>query len=301
MDIVIILLNWNDEDQTLDCLQSIRAWVQLQPKIIIVDNYSDETAYQKLKDQLLTEICIRNNKNGGFAGGNNLGIKKALALKAPYILLLNTDASVEESTILKLIQRLEHFPSIQIIGPCIQEGSPTNWKYLMGGKDIARYAATRIEGSEKEVQAISTYPLHYVEYVSGTIFLARADLFKEIGLLDEDYFFSGEIADFCRRVKKNGHQIAVDLEVKAWHYTEKSTSYFRDVLYPYYSLRNRFLFVQKHYPTEKKSLYFFWIKSGLRVFIGALLRGNIKRARAIYLAIYHALITRFGNQNESFL
>ena len=81
------------------------------------------------------------------------------------------------------------------------------------------------------------------------------------GLLDEEFFFSGEIADFCKRARDGGHRVCVDLEAEARHDASETPQTVRDTLYVYYSLRNRFLYAKKHYPFEKAKYLALWSKS----------------------------------------
>ncbi len=125
-------------------------------------------------------------------------------------------------------------------------------------------------------------------------------MFEEIGLLDEQYFFSGEIADFCKRARNNGHKACVDLEVQAYHSLDKTALELRDSLYVYYSLRNRFLYIKKHYPAEKFGYFSYWVKAGGQQLAGAIVKQDTSKARAIFLALRHALLNQFGNQNGKF-
>jgi len=95
-DLAIILLNWNDDKVTLNCVDTIKSWKYIAPEIIIVDNHSDDERLRSSLHPFNACHFIHNPINGGFAGGNNLGIKKALQLECSYILLLNTDATISE-------------------------------------------------------------------------------------------------------------------------------------------------------------------------------------------------------------
>ena len=64
---------------------------------------------------------------------------------------------------------------------------------LVGGRDIARHSFTRITMSPDDTKILPEYPIHAVDYVSGTVFLARSSVFKEIGLLDEEYFLTAKL------------------------------------------------------------------------------------------------------------
>ena len=90
-------------------------------------------------------------------------------------------------------------------------------------------------------------------------------------------------------------------EAEARHDTSAASQPLRDTLYVYYSLRNRFLYAKKHYPSEQAKYLALW--SGLcLVELGrALATGKLRKARAILLAIAHGCTGRFGNRNAAFL
>ena len=155
--------------------------------------------------------------------------------------------------------------------------------------------------SPDDTEILPDYPVHAVEYVSGTVFLARSSVFKEIGLLDEEYFFSGEIADFCKRVRDKGHKVCVDLEVEAQHHAGQMPIDRRETLYLYYGLRNRFLYVRKYYAERKLRYFAYWTMRGTLGFARALLQWKIAKARAILLAVIHGCRGRYGNQNAAFV
>ena len=229
-------------------------WQALKPHLIVVDNESTEATSKTLSDVLPAGSLICSAANLGYGGGNNLGLKRALEAGFNYVLLLNTDATISAEAVGKLLERLNTQLEISIVGPVIQEGSGATARRLIGGLDIARYPSTRTMAPPGDLKDLPDYPVHDVDYVSGTIFLARASVFKEIGLLDEDYFFSGEIADFCKRAKVGGHRICVDLEVEARHDPDRTPLQTRETLYVYYGLRNRFLY-EKTLPTTKENVF----------------------------------------------
>ena len=300
MSLAVILINWRHEQQTLRCARTVTGWQALKPRLIVVDNESTEATSRALSAALLADSLICSAVNLGYGGGNNLGIKRALAAEIKYVLLLNTDAHISPEGVSQLLERLETHPQISIVGPVIHEGDDGPTQRLVGGRDIVRYSSTRMAVPAGDVKNLPGYPIHEVDYVSGTVFLARASLFMEIGLLDEEYFFSGEIADFCRRAKVRGHKICVDLKVEARHDPDQTSVHTRETLYRYYSLRNRFLYVKKHYARQKIKYFSFWTMAGALMLARALLRGKMAKARAIVLAIMHAYGGRYGNQNVTF-
>jgi GT2 family glycosyltransferase len=300
MGLAVILLNWRHEERTLRCARAVTGWRALNPHLFVIDNESTNAACRALPAALPSATVICSVANVGYGGGNNLGIRQALAMELEYVLLLNTDAEIAAADVSRLLARLDHYPEIAILGPVIKEEYDEGAHRLVGGRDIVRYSSTRIAVPAGDIKKLPDYPVHEVDYVPGTVFLARSSVLKEIGLLDEQYFFSGEIADFCKRAKDRGHKICVDLEVEARHDSQQTPMRLRDTLYVYYGLRNRFLYAQKHHAREKLRYFAYWTVAGAAGFARAVWRGNMTRARAIILAVLHAYSGRYGNQNGAF-
>ncbi len=301
MGLAVILINWRQEERTLRCVRAVAGWHALKPHVIVVDNESTEASYSALSAAVPDENLICSTVNHGYAGGNNLGIKRALAADVEFVLLLNTDAEISSAGVSRLLARLDACTQIAIIGPVLDESDDRQTARHVGGRDIARHSFTRITMSPADSGSLPGYPIHAVDYVSGTVFLARGSVFKEIGLLDEEYFLSGEIADFCKRARDRGHEVCVDLEVEAQHHTDQTPLHLRETLYLYYGLRNRFLYVRKHYPRRKLRYFTYWTIRGGLGFARAVSQGKIAKARAILLAMIHGCRGRYGNQNAAFV
>jgi GT2 family glycosyltransferase len=301
MSLAVILLNWRDEQRTLQCVRAVAGWQSPNPHLFVVDNESTNATSRALAAAVPKDSLICSAVNLGYGGGNNLAIKRALAAGFQYVLLLNTDAEITFAGVSRLLERLKTHSQISIVGPIIQEGDDNSTWRLVGGRDIARHSLTRITVPHGDVKKLPGYPIHEVDYVSGTVLLVRSSTLKEIGLFDEEYFFSGEIADFCKRARDMGHGICVDLEVEARHDTEQTPMHMRETLYAYYGLRNRFLYVKKHHAREKIRYFSYWTIAGAFGFARALWHGKTAKARAIALALRDAYSGHFGNQNAKFL
>ena len=300
-DLSVVIVNWRNEERTLRCLSSVRGWGALKPQIFVIDNESTETSRKALGNALGTNELICSQANLGYAGGNNLGIERALRSSSLFVLLLNSDAVIVEKDGIRLLNRLRDNPGIAILGPVLHEYQPGTVQCHIGGKDIARNILTRQFADRDALTSVPNYPLIDVDYVPGTVFLARRSVFEQIGLLDEQFFFSGEIADFCKRARDGGHRVCVDLEVEARHDASEAPQTLRDTLYVYYSLRNRLLYAKKHHRLEQFKYLTFWWKLCVTEFVKALAQGRLRKARAILLAILHGCTNRFGNQNAAFL
>jgi GT2 family glycosyltransferase len=288
MNVSIIILNWNAGEDSISCIKSILAWRQLKPTIWLVDNASSDGSPEQIAAQFPQVNLIRNRENQGFSGGTNRGIEAALAVSDGSILLLNNDAMIVETAVSQLIQTLRENRKIGMVVPQLYN---ENGKLLAaGGKNPAFHLQTRVEDFPNDA------PVQLVETVSGTAVLIRAAMLKQVGLLDERFFFSTEMADLSLRAKKQGYLCAVDRRVRATHTVSRS-SHLRDSLYTYYIIRNRFLILRNHYPWHLHLLGFWKIYS-FALCLKLWLTGSRTTARAVWLGTLDGLLGRFGGQNE---
>src|SRR5689334_17668156 len=108
--IYVILLNWNHWQLTAACIHSL--WLdpstQLGPKqIVVVDNGSQDNSVANLRREFGdTIVLLENATNLGYAGGNNVGIRYALAEGATSIMVLNNDTLVKPNFFGPLLERL---------------------------------------------------------------------------------------------------------------------------------------------------------------------------------------------------
>ena len=300
MDLAVILLNWRDEQRTLKCARAVLDWQELRPQLFVVDNESTAATSGILAAALPAGSLICSAANLGYGGGNNLGLKRALAASLDYTLLLNTDADISQAAVNRLLATLEAQPRISIVSPVIQEEDDSSI-CIVGSRDIAWHSRTRTVVSGAALKTFNDYPIHEVDFVSGTAILVRTSLWNEIGLLDEEYFFSGEVADFCKRTRDRGHAIAVDLEAEARHDSGQTPAHRRETLYVYYGLRNRFLYVKRHHARAKAGYFAYWTIYGAIAVARALLQGKRAKAHALVLALMHAYRGRYGDQNAALL
>jgi GT2 family glycosyltransferase len=301
MHLFVVLVNWRNTTRTVACATALRRWDALQPTIVIVDNESTEASRQALEAAGVADRVVASPVNRGYGGGNNLGIAEAARDADTAILLLNSDVEVSEATASKLLARLEADRTLSIVGPLLRETSGGGERLYAGGRDIGRYPRTRIDVDAARLAALPGHPLIPVDYVPGTVLMARGSLFADVGMLDEEYFFSGEIADLCKRAEARGHKLRIDLQCEAQHEAAGADGAPRDTLYAYYSLRNRFLYVRRHHAAQKLRYFGFWAMIAARGAVAAIVRGRPARARAILLATAHGLMGRYGNQNAAFI
>ncbi|NQT22324.1 MAG: glycosyltransferase family 2 protein, partial [Candidatus Omnitrophica bacterium] len=112
----IVILNWNQKDDTAKCLKSLEKLLYKNYGIIVVDNGSKDGSPDFLKNNFSNITLIKNEENLGFAEGSNIGIRHALSVGTDYVLLLNNDLVVQEDFLGILVEAAEKDSKIGILG-----------------------------------------------------------------------------------------------------------------------------------------------------------------------------------------
>lgn len=289
MQLSVIILNWNSTAATIRRVEQVSQWRRLTPTVWVVDNASTDDADQ-ISLRCPSAQLLRSAVNLGFAGGNNLAIRAALRAGSRVILLLNSDAEIDEAGVASLMQLMESVPTLGMIGPCINEFDGQRSAIYAGGQNIAFHLNTRFQVASPPARIVSA-----VDYVPGAAALIRRDLFLKAGLFDERYFFSGEIADLCMRARRCGFECGVATRIMAQHDTRITDSR-RGTLYAYYSLRNRLLYVRKFHSWLLLAWSFIYCGMAVRY----LLVGRLAAVRVIWLAWSDGIRGKYGNRNGHF-
>ena len=250
----IIILNWNGLEDTIECLESLKKITYPNYEIIVVDNGSRGNDAQVLRERFGDHVhLIRNEKNYGFAGGNNIGMKYALDNSSPdYFLLLNNDTIVDSSFITEMVKVAETDPTIGIAGAKVYyysepERLQSVWAKinLWTGQPLytPRLVAEGIK--EMEIDRGQYDSIREVDWVTGCCFLIKKEVVETIGLLDEGYFCYWEDTDYCIRTTRGGYKIVYVPEAKVWHKGGRTSKKITG-LGCYYGVRSRFCFMRKH-------------------------------------------------------
>lgn len=286
--VAIIIINWNGWKDTLECLESLYQINYPNYDVILIDNNSEDTSIEKIKDycegkiKVQSEffdpygkpiklfqyknsefesseikdidkfsisssrrlILIKNDKNYGFAEGNNIGMRYAIKeLNPDYILLLNNDTVVNNVFLTEMVSVAESDDQIGFVGPKV---------YIYHKKNILQVAG----GSEVDLKhgEVSEMAYHYADegeydhyfepdFIGGTCMLVKMKVIKNVGLLDPNYFMYWEDADWCFRGLKYGYKSAYAFKSKIWHKYGASS---RNPFKIYYFTRNRIYFMKKN-------------------------------------------------------
>jgi GT2 family glycosyltransferase len=206
----IIVLNYNGAETIINCLKSIYQQQYPNYELVVVDNNSKDGSFELAKKYFSNAHFIQNDKNIGFAAGNNVGIRFAIEKFADYIFLLNNDAIIDENALSLLISVAENNSEAGILSPVIFDKNNRIW---FAGGQIKWFfmRATHL------LKASSNNP-YVTDYLSGCAMLIKKEVFKKIGLLDEKYFLYYEDTDFCLRTRKNKFSCVVVPGSKVQHF-----------------------------------------------------------------------------------
>jgi N-acetylglucosaminyl-diphospho-decaprenol L-rhamnosyltransferase len=220
----IVIVNYRTARLTIDCLDSIAGQTSELRffHVVVVDNASGDGS-----QELLREVIVRRrwhswasllllDRNGGFAYGNNAGIRKALhsARHVSYIMLLNPDTIVRQGAIRALVDFMDSHAHVGIAGSRLEnpagvaECSAHNAPSPLGELE----SAARLGILSRVLRRYAVSPpmyatAHECDWVSGASLIVRREVLEQIGLLDEGYFLYFEEADFCLRAQKAGWKI----------------------------------------------------------------------------------------------
>ncbi len=253
--ISIIILNWNGKKDTLECLSSVEKVDYSNFEILLVDNGSADDSVNAIRERYPHLRIIETKENLGFAEGNNVGIREALAKGAEYLFLLNNDTIVDPNILNAFMAEMQKHKSTGVLGAkTYLFDEPTKLDHF-GGMWNAKKGVFDLVGLRQSDEGNKWNANEPIDYACGCALFVRKEVFKKIGLLEPQFFLIWEEADFCFRAKKSGFGIRTCTEAKVWH--KVSASFVGGKTHStYFWWRNRLLWIERNCsPKEIFSLY----------------------------------------------
>ena len=259
----IIIVNWNSGNFLVKCIQSL--FIEKNDlnigKVFIIDNNSSDNSLDKILQNNKIEI-IRNNENKGFAKAANQGFRLS---KAPYVLLLNPDTRLLNSTLKDCVNFMDKEVNVDILGCQLLNDNgeispscarfPTPGKLFMGAFGLSKafpsFFKPAILMSEWDHKTS-----RYVDQVMGAFMFMRHSIFERLGYFDERFFVYCEELDFSKRLAEIGGRSFFNSEISAIHSgegTTKAVKAFRLFL----NLRSRLQYSKKHFSRSGYLLVWF--------------------------------------------
>jgi GT2 family glycosyltransferase len=324
--VAIVILNWNDWKDTMECLESLYQVTYPNYYVILVDNFSDDDSVQMIRDYCLGKkkveseflgtgniiypipiqeydrvsledrrkattsdlllpgglILIKNERNFGFAEGNNIGMRFALqSLRPDYVLLLNSDTLVDREFLAELVRVAEkdgQIGSLQALllkpgGKVIDSLGQEPWQW--GTADVginSLYVETNV-GEHPEIFGPCAAAALY-----------RSDALRKSGLFDGDFFILYEDVDLSWRIRLQGFTSRLVPSSLVYHKRGisqgRSSSPGARLLRSYYGTRNWILVAMRYYPTSIVHSFTFFRAVG-RCLLMALRMGMVQETLSL--------------------
>jgi len=272
---VAVVLNWRDSASTIACIDSLLA-LDADLAVIVVDNDSGDGSLERITAHaeattaargytLITPAAIggqrpdqrwmtvlSSGRNGGYAFGNNVGIRLALqAADCRYVWILNADVVVPAvSALNSLVAMMEADPAIGIGGAKVVYAGDPDVVQTLGGGTVDRRGQTHQlgQGQRSDLPVDEAAVAAQLDYINGACSFVRRSLIEDIGLMAEDYFLYFEEVDWFARARGR-FRLGFAADAVVLHHVGKSIgtsdSTGRSALSTYYMTSSRLRFCRR--------------------------------------------------------
>ncbi len=296
IELSIITVNYNGLKDTCALIDTI-PFDEYSLEVIVVDNASKEDEASVIAERYPQVKVIRSDKNLGFAGGNNLGIKAA---QGKYLFFINNDTvlfrgekqEVRDKKILQpLIDRLESSDTIGMVCPKIRfawDDAPIQFAGYTPLTTITMRNRSIGFGEKDNGQYDTSHP---TPYAHGAAMMVKREAVERAGMMPEDYFLYYEELDWSMMIRRAGYDIWYEPAVTIYH-KESQTTGQNSPLRTYYITRNRLLFVQRNNQSSEKVLTYMYLifLVGSRDVIKYTAQGNFALTKAVLKGIKDFII-----------
>lgn len=291
--VVIIIVNYNGTEDTIECLESIQNIDYKDYRIILVDNASRYFPESKIKERFPNTIIIRNERNLGFTGGNNTGFEMAYELDAEYVFFLNNDTIVSENILTELVSFMEEHNEVGLVGPV---------SFYYDAPDLVEFAGGRINRNTASItrfyKNIDREDLKedviYCSFIQGSALFLRAHTMKEVGGFNDVYFLTAEESELCIKIADIGYKIAILTDCFIRHKVSRSMG-IASKLSTYFVYRNKLLFIKRNAVDVRASELYDICEEYIRSFLSFLIKKrNVEATKGLIEGVYDFIAGRYG-------
>ncbi len=214
--IYVIVVNWNNADDTLQCLHSLSMVTVPRVRVIVVDNGSTDNSVEVIRQRFPQYAVLELKENRGFGQGCNAAHQLAMSQGADYVVFLNNDTVVDPGFLEPLIAPLRDGAGVAMTVPRI---------YYMAFPDVLWYAGGEVNlmtgrvahrGIRERDADRFSLPLD-TDYATGCCFAMRASGYSDAGGFDPAFHMYGEDVDLSLRIRQTGGRILYVPSSKVWH------------------------------------------------------------------------------------
>jgi len=233
MNLIAVVLNWNGGDDTLAALESLR-----EIDTICVDNGSTDGSDDVVEERFPGVELIRTGSNLGFAGGNNVGLRRAFERGADWVLLINNDATAEPGLADALERAAGARPDAGLLACKVlhEDGS-----VQYAGADFNKWL-----GYSGRVQTGGSDELRDVARADGAAMAVSHTAAESAGLLDSQLFAYVEDVEWSLRIRRAGFAVVFVPGARVRHKGSAATGGRRSTTNLYYDTRNTIVVAERH-------------------------------------------------------
>lgn len=207
-EVAVIILNYRGASDTIACVKSLLLANDPSVIIYVCDNNSLDGSEELIRRTFASEarvVVLQTGRNGGFAFGNNVGIKAALTMQSiRFLWILNNDTIVRPGCVPAMRQLIESDSSIGIVGATLVYHDRPDVVQVRGGSVLNSWTSiSRHIGNGEHLEAIVNTPEveRILDFISGASMFVSRRFIETVGILSERYFLYFEEADWVARNK----------------------------------------------------------------------------------------------------
>jgi len=231
LDLSVIIVNYKTSDVTSQAVQSVLDHPgDLNLEVIVVDNDSQDGSVEALRAAFPDITVLATGHNGGYAWGNNVGIRQA---KGRYLLVLNPDALVYDGTLERAVSYMQNNPDVGILGGHVSLENGTQQPTLFREVSLSKLVwglvvpnrilrNSRLFGDQRYA-SLSRDSAQDVEVVAGCFMMIAREVVEKVGMMDDRFFMYSEESEWCWRVRQAGLKVRYNPDVRLMHYGAVST------------------------------------------------------------------------------
>lgn len=302
MNVAVLLLNWNTAEYTLNCIESLFDGTIKPDLIMVIDNMSKDRSVNNIENRFTTVKLIKNDRNYGFAEGNNIGLRILLKEKPNYIWILNNDTIVDKHCLEYLLNEFENNDGISAVTGKIMYPPPNDRKIWYAGANF-NFWTLKVKHRGALKYDFGQYDkAEDVPFISGCCMLVKRSAFEKIGLFDSNFFAYLEDFDWCLRARKEGLRLRYVPKAIIYHYVSSSLHKNKgeisggtsSPLGVYLVNRNRVIIIRKHASNLMQLIIGFIDYFGFFVFyaMGLFILLRIDKLKALFLGVRDGLFQR---------
>ncbi len=292
----IITVNYNQTAATCALLDSIRRQEYRQVEIIVIDNGSVANPELVFATHYPEVVFIRSEHNLGFAGGNNLALRKA---GGDFLFFVNNDAELTNGCIAALLEICAQRPDLGIVSPLIcyfpEYGDQIPVIQYAGMTPINPWTGRNRTIGNGTLQEGQYNQAHQTAYAHGAAMFVPRPVLDQVGPMTEDFFLYYEELDWCERIRRVGFSIWVAPEALVFH-KESLTVQKMGALKTYYLTRNRIWFMRRNFGILQRMVFYLFV--GVVVIPKHLLFYAAKSEKENSRAFWQAIRWNFGHSDN---